>query len=175
MSRAKRSTIAVVWAACVMASSCHRQTPDIRDTATEHNKALVRRWIDEGFNRQSLSVVDELFAELVAVNGQAIIRDGLKQSMRRHLRGFPDLHVTIDDILAEGNKVGIWYTVQGTHQGEFEAIPATGNQVRWVGFDLLTFEGGRISEARLLSDLHGLLTQLGATPSPPRTSARVRP
>jgi steroid delta-isomerase-like uncharacterized protein len=158
-----------------MASGCHRQAPDTRDTPTEHNKALVRRWIDEGFNRQSLTVVDELFAERVAVNGQVIGRDGLKQSMRRHLGGFPDLHVTIDDILAEGDKVGIWYTVQGTHQGEFEAIPPTGNRVSWVGFDLFSFEGGKISEARFLSDIHGLLAQLGATLSPPHTPTRARP
>ena len=91
-------------------------------------------------------------------------RDGLKQSMSRHLGGFPDLHVTIDDIAAEGKNVGIWYTVEGTHRGEFEAIPATGNHVKWVGVDLFSFDGGKISEARFLSDFQGLLTN-SAQPS----------
>jgi steroid delta-isomerase-like uncharacterized protein len=174
VSEIRRSVIAAVGAAFLMASGC-RQAADTRDTATEQNTALVRRWIDEGFNRRSLAVVDELFAERVVVNGQVVGRDGLTQSMRRHLDGFPDLHVTIDDILAEGKQVAVWYTVQGTHQGEFEAIPPTGKRVSWVGVDLFSFEDGRISEARFLSDFHGLLAQLGATVSPPHTPTRVSP
>jgi steroid delta-isomerase-like uncharacterized protein len=143
--------------------------PGARDAPTERNKALVRRWIQEGFNEQRLTVVDELFVERFAVNGQVVGRDGLKQSMSRHLGGFPDLHVTIDEIVAEGNKVAIWYTVQGTHRGEFEGIPPTHKQVKWFGFDLLSLESGRIAEGRFVSDLLGLLRQLGATVSPPRT------
>jgi predicted ester cyclase len=95
----------------------------------------------------------------------------MKQSMNRHLRGFPDLHVTIDDILAEGQKVGVWYTVEGTHRGEFDGIAPTGKRVKWVGFDLFSVQDGKIAEARFLSDFHGLLTQLGASVSLP-TSVR---
>jgi steroid delta-isomerase-like uncharacterized protein len=141
--------------------------PDAPDAVTQPNKALVRRWIEDGFNQRRLPVVDELFAERFAVNGHVIGRDGLKQSMSRHLRGFPDLHVTIDEIVAEGNKVGIWYTVDGTHRGEFEGVPPTNKRVSWVGFDLMTVEGGKISEGRFVSDLLGLLKQLGVTVSPP--------
>ena len=133
----------------------------------ERNKAVARRWIEEGFNNRKLSVVDELFQEEFVVNGHAIGCDGLKQSMGRHLRGFPDLHVRIDDVVAEGNRVGIWYTVEGTHRGEFEGIQPTHKKVTWVGFDLLTIEDGRISEGRFVSDLLGLLKQLGATVSSP--------
>jgi steroid delta-isomerase-like uncharacterized protein len=168
-------TGAVVGLAILATAGCQRQPSDMRQASTEPNKALVRRWIEEGFNQRSLKVVDELFAERVAVNGQIVGRDGLKQSMSRHLGGFPDLHVTIDDILAEGRKVGIWYTVEGTHRGEFESIPPTGNHVKWVGFDLFSIDGGKITEARFLSDFHGLLTQLGATVSPPRSLERARP
>jgi steroid delta-isomerase-like uncharacterized protein len=146
-----------------------------KDATTERNKALVRRWIEEGFNKQNLTVVDELFAERFAVNGQVIGREGLKKSMARHLGAFPDLHVTIDDIVAEGSKVGIWYTVEGTHRGDFEAIPPTGKQVKWFGFDLLTIEGGKIAEGRFVSDLLGLLRQLGAIVSPPQTPEGARP
>jgi steroid delta-isomerase-like uncharacterized protein len=157
------------------AAGCQQQPSDTREALTERNKALVRRWIEEGFNQRNLRVVDELFAERVAVNGQIVGRDGLKESMSRHLRGFPDLRVTIDDIVAEGRKVGIWYTAEGTHRGEFEAIPPTGNHVTWIGFDLFHIERDKISEARFLSDLHGLLTQLGATVSPPQLPERARP
>jgi len=138
-----------------------------KDSPMERNKGLVRRWIEEGFNERSLAVVDELFTDRFAVNGHVVGREGLKQSMSRHIAGFPDLRVVIDDIVAEGSKVGIWYTVEGTHRGEFEAIPPTGKRVKWIGFDLLSIEDGRISEGRFVSDLLGLLKQLGATVSPP--------
>lgn len=162
-----RAAIAVLGAAILATAACRHPLPDTQETSESRNKALVRRWIDEGFNRRSLTVVDELFTEQFAVNGRVLGREGLKQSMNRHLAGFPDLRVTIDDVLAEGSKVGIWYTVEGTHTGEFEAIPPTGNRVTWVGFDLFSVEAGKISSARFLSDFHGLLTQLGATLSPP--------
>ncbi len=135
---------------------------------------MVRRWIEEGFNKQNLTVVDELFAEQFAVNGQVVGRDGLKASMSRHLLGFPDLYVTIDDIVAEGSKVGIWYTVEGTHRGEFEGILSTGNHVKWSGFDLLSIEAGKISEARFLFDFLGLLKQLGVTVAIPGNAEGAR-
>lgn len=133
----------------------------------EQNKALVRRWIEEGFNKRDLKVVDELFVEDFIVNGRKIGRGSLKQSMSRHLTAFPDLHVMIAEIIAEGDKVGIWYTVQGTQKGEFEGIPPTGKQVNWVGVDLLRVAGGKIVEGQFVDDSLGLLRQLGATVTPP--------
>jgi steroid delta-isomerase-like uncharacterized protein len=176
MGSARRSITVLLFAALLASAvGCQREATGMAGTRTDRNKALVRRWIEEGFNKRQLSVVDELFAEHVAVNGQAIGRDGLKQSMRRHLSGFPDLHVTINDILAEENDVGIWYTVEGTHQGEFETIPPTGKHVRWVGFDLVRLNGGKIFEARFLSDFFGLLTQLGARVTLPSDRDVARP
>jgi steroid delta-isomerase-like uncharacterized protein len=173
--RITHATITALGAAMLAATtSCRQLPPGTGGTSEERNKVLVRRWIDEGFNQRSVTVVDELFGEQFAVNGHVIGREGLKQSMNRHLGGFPDLRVTIEDILAEGEKVGIWYTVEGTHGGEFEDIPPTGNHVKWEGFDLFTVEGDKIASARFLSDFHGLLTQLGATITPPRTSGGVQ-
>ena len=153
-------------------AGCERQPIDRTEDIGDENKALVRRWIEEGFNRQNLAVVDELIAEQFSVNGQTIGRDGLRMSMSRHLMGFPDLRVTIDDILAEGSKVGVWYTSEGTHRGEFEGIPATGKRVKWSGFDLLTVEHGKITQARFISDFFGLMTQLGAQPQSPEVAPR---
>src|SRR5215207_6199267 len=87
------------------------------ETGPEQNKALARRWIEEGFNKRDPRVVDEVFAEGFTVNGLKIGRRGLKQSMGRHLAAFPDLHVVIDEIVAEGDMVGIWYTARGTQRG----------------------------------------------------------
>ena len=162
------TVIPVFWIALLaIIAGCDSQRIDRTEGISDENKAFVHRWIEEGFNRQNLLVVDELFAEQFSVNGQPIGRDGLKTSMSRHLTGFPDLYVTIDDTIAEGNKVGIWYTVEGTHRGIFEGIPATGNHVKWSGFDLLTVEHGKISQARFLSDSFGLMAQLGAKPQSP--------
>ena len=166
-------TIAVFWLAVLaIIAGCERQPIDRTEDIGDENKALVRRWIEEGFNRQNLAVVDELIAEQFSVNGQTIGRDGLRMSMSRHLMGFPDLRVTIDDILAEGSKVGVWYTAEGTHRGEFEGIPATGKRVKWSGFDLLTVEHGKITQARFISDFFGLMTQLGAQPQSTEVAPR---
>jgi steroid delta-isomerase-like uncharacterized protein len=166
-------TIAVFWLAVLaIIAGCERQPIDRTEGIGDENKALVRRWIEEGFNRQNLAVLDELIAEQFTVNGQTIGRDGLRMSMSRHLMGFPDLRVTIDDILAEGSKVGVWYTAEGTHRGEFEGIPATGKRVKWSGFDLLTVEHGKITQARFISDFFGLMTQLGAQPQSPEVAPR---
>jgi predicted ester cyclase len=75
--------------------------------------------------------------------------------------------VTIDDSMAEGNKVAIWYTVEGTHRGEFAGVPATGKHVEWSGVDLLIIEHGKITQARFLSDFYGLTSQLSAKPANP--------
>jgi steroid delta-isomerase-like uncharacterized protein len=130
------------------------------DPQLEQNKTLVQRWFDVGFNKRTLAVVDEVFADTVIVNGTVIPRAGLKQSMSRHFAGFPDLHVTIDAVVGEGSRVGIWYTAAGTHQGTFDRFPPTGKHVTWTGVDLLTFHQGKVSEAVFVSELP---TQLGVT------------
>ena len=132
----------------------------------EQNKVLVRRWIEEGINKRDLKVVDHLFVEDSSVNGRKVGREGLKQSMSRRFTAFPDLHVTITELLAEGDKVVIWYTAQGTQRGEFEGVRPTGKLVNWFGSDLLRIEGAHIVDGRFLDDSPGLMRQLGATLSP---------
>jgi len=143
--------------------------PQLRTGAVslEQNKAIVRRWIEEGFNKRDVKVVDDLFVEDFIVNGRKIGREGLKQNMNRHFAAFPDLHVMIAEIIAEGDKVVIWYTVEGTQKGEFDGVPPTGKKVTWFGADLFRVADGKIVEARFVDDSLGRLRQLGATISPP--------
>jgi predicted ester cyclase len=153
--------VAILCTALLAATQGCRSGPSSqRDATTERHTALVQRWFEEGFNQHHLNVVDELFAERVSINGQLIARNAVKQNMSRHLSGFPDLHVALDDVVAEGDKVDVWYTVAGTHRGPFEGVAPTGKPVTWTGADSFRIEGDRISEARFLSDLHGLLAQL---------------
>ena len=163
-----------LWLGLVILS-CLGQSQSVGDTPSqqrtegiglEQNKVLVRRWVEEGFNKRDLKVVDELFVEDFLVNGRKVGRAGLKQSMSQRFTAFPDLHVTTIDLLAEGDKVVIWYTAQGTQRGEFEGVRPTGKLVNWFGSDLLRVEGGHIVEGRFLDDSLGLMRQLGATLSP---------
>jgi predicted ester cyclase len=139
---------------------CQSGPSSQRDLSTERHTTLVQRWFEEGFNQHQLNVVDEVFTERVSINGQVVSRSAIKQNMTRHLSGFPDLHVTLDDTIAEGNRVDVWYTVAGTHLGEFEGLAPTGKRVMWTGVDHFRIAGDRVSDVRFLSDLHGLLTQL---------------
>jgi len=167
-----RTVVALLMGLAVSTPACERTAIRPAEAVIDANTALVRRWMEEGFNRHNLAVVDLLFADQLSINGQPVGRDGLKASMTRHLTSFPDLHVTINDIIAGGNKVGVWYTAEGTHRGEFEGIPPTGNHVKWSGFDLLTVEDGKFREARFISDFMSLMTQLGAKLQPPDRAPR---
>jgi steroid delta-isomerase-like uncharacterized protein len=163
----KRAAIAALAVAVFAAAAgCGRSTSSAGAEAAARNEALVRRWIDDGFNKRRLAVVDELFAKGFAVNGTVIGRDGLRHNMQRHLDGFPDLHVTIDDLVADASKVAIWYTAEGTHHGEFEGVGATGRRVKWIGSDLLYLDAEKITNALFVSDMSGLLAQLGAAKPP---------
>jgi steroid delta-isomerase-like uncharacterized protein len=137
--------------------------PRVGQVSLDANKALVRRWIEEGFNKRDLTVIDAVFAESFTVNEKTIGRSGLKQSMAARLAAFPDLRVAIVDIVAERDRVAIWYTARGTQKGVFDGIKPTGRLVSWVGSDFLRIERGQIVEGRFVDDAFGLLQQLRAT------------
>lgn len=71
----------------------------------EEHKMIVRRFFEEAWNRQNLDVVDEIFAPTVIFNGQSVTREALKQALASRRVAFPDIHVTVDDQVAEGEKV----------------------------------------------------------------------
>jgi steroid delta-isomerase-like uncharacterized protein len=145
------------WAVVTAQSS-----PRLTAANQDRNKALVRRWIEEGFNRRNPGIVTEIFVEDLIVGGQRIGRATLRQNMMQRLAAFPDLEVTLTEVLAESDKVVIWYVARGTHLGEFEGIPPTGKRVSWMGADLLRIDGSKIAEGRFLDDSLGLLRQLQA-------------
>lgn len=131
----------------------------------QDNKILVRRFIDEVYNQGNLAAVDELFSPdfqipdaLPAVPpGTA----GIKHHVRAWRAAFPDMRVTIDDLIAEGDKVVYRWTVQGTHQGEFMGAPATGEPVRVSGIVILRVADGHFLEMWQSYDRTGFLQRLG--------------
>ena len=133
--------------------------------STEENKAVVRRFFEEVWNEQKLEVVDELFSETVLFNGQPVPRDALKQVVTARRVAFPDIRVTVEDQVAEGDKVSTRRTWRATHQGTYQGIAATGRSVSWTQISIVRFAEGRIVEDWPVADELSILQQLGAIPS----------
>jgi steroid delta-isomerase-like uncharacterized protein len=138
--------------------------------STENNKALVRRFLEEVFNKKKLSVIDELIApdhidHSAGAVGSAVGPEGSRQLIGMMLIAFPDLHVTIEDMIAEGDKVVFRMTMRGTQQGAFGSIPPTGKQMAVSTIDIVRIAGGKIAEEWGIDDMLGMLQQLGLVPA----------
>ena len=137
---------------------------------TEENKAVETRFIEEVLNGKDLAVADELVAkdvvELDPFPGQEQGREGLKELLGMLFAAFPDQHWTIEELIAEGEKVVNRFTWRGTHQGEFMGIPPTGRRVEVKGVVIDRIVEGKIADTRILMDNLGLMQQLGAIPAP---------
>jgi len=136
--------------------------------SVEENKAAMLRYYQEVWARGDLAAGDELvaldFVDHMPKPGQAPGREGHHQGVRLIRAAFPDARFTIDDIIAEGDKVVGRWTMDATHRGEIMGIPATGRPVRVTGIDIARFEGGRLAELWHQEDILGLMQQLGAIP-----------
>ena len=131
----------------------------------EANKAIVRRFIEGVYNQGDLSWVDELIAPNYA-NEQRGIRgpEEYKQRTIENSNTFmADGKITIEEMIAEGDKVVIRSTVTGTHKGEFRGTPASDKSVVLPVIFIHRVEGGRVAERWNQADFVGLLQQIGAT------------
>lgn len=136
--------------------------------STEDNKTLVHRFFEEFANQGNLAVADDLFVpEYVHHFPDEDIHgpDGMKQLDKRLRTAFPDWHISTDDVIAEGDKVVVRYTMHGTHQGEGFDIAPTGKLVVYTGIDIIRIADGKIVEQWTEIDALGLLQQLGVIPS----------
>jgi len=134
---------------------------------SEQNKNLIRRAVDEIWNRRNFAILGELVSSdfVVHVTGEEIHgREGVKQFYTMLHRAFPDIHFTIEDQIAEGDKVVTHWSAQGTHLGEFNGIPATGKQFKVTGIDIDRIVDGKSVERWTNMDELGLLQQLGIVP-----------
>jgi len=135
--------------------------------STEENKAIIRRVIEEVWNKGDLAAVDEVMATdyVLHVPGQEIKGpEGFKEYVTMARTAFPDFHMTIEDMVAEGDKVAFRFTWRGTHKGEIMGIAPTGKQVTVTSIGINRFAGGKEVEARASMDQLGMLQQLGVVP-----------
>ncbi len=127
--------------------------------SAEENKAVVRREQEELWNHAGdLDAAEELYAA-----GQA---EAAKQEAANFRQGFPDVISTIEDLIAEGDKVVARWRSRATHRGDYMGIAPTGKEVEFTGISVYRIEGGRIAESWNSEDQFGLLRQIGAVPQP---------
>lgn len=136
--------------------------------STEENKVLGRRWIEEIWDKGNLAVVDEILASNFVFHyappGVAPDREGYKQTLTMYRTSSPDMHYTVDDMVAEGDKVAIRWAGKGTHRGDLMEIAPTGKKVTITGISIIRIAGGKIVEEWTEQDMLGVLQQLGVAP-----------
>lgn len=135
-----------------------------RTTSPAENKALMRRFVDEVWNQGHLEVADELFhPEASSPSAPALPRgaEGVKVIAGMFRSAFPDYWMTIDLLLAEGDRVAARFTQGGTHQGDLFGIAPTGKSVTFTEMGVLRVADGRVVESWYVVDMAGLMQQLG--------------
>jgi steroid delta-isomerase-like uncharacterized protein len=160
-----------------LAEELIEERPDPADSGRTHqrtylasatparNKALVRGYYEEMWNRWDFALIDELIAEEIAFRGSLGTsvhgREGFQEYVRAVRRAFPDFHNQVDELIAEGDRVVARLTYTGTHQGALFGIAATGRRVTYQGVAIFRIVADRMAEGWVLGDLHGLIRQLG--------------
>jgi steroid delta-isomerase-like uncharacterized protein len=142
-----------------------RRTP----VSLEENKEIIRRWA-EVWNQGNLDAVDEFVSDTYVRHDPNTPKvrgpEEEKQLMAMYLSAFPDLHFTIEDMIAEGDKVVGRLTARGTHKGELLGIPPTDKQITLTMTETFRLGEGKIAEQWVNMDALGMMQQLGAVSQP---------
>jgi steroid delta-isomerase-like uncharacterized protein len=143
---------------------------------SEDNKALARRVFD-AFSSGNVDELDEVVApdaeDHDTQNPNRHIRgpEGIKQTIQMYRAAFPDLKMTVEEQIAEGDMVATRWVAVGTHEGDLPGLPATGKQSTVTGIGIDRIENGKIVEAWTNWDTLGMLQQLGALPEAQEATA----
>lgn len=135
----------------------------------EENKAVIRRLVEEAWNKGNLDVLGEIIAPNHvhhdrATPGLHTGPEGERQLITTYRAAFPDMQLRLDDLVAEGDKVVHRWTVRATHQGPLMGIPPTGKRIEVAGISIDRLANGKIVESWVAWDSLGLLQQFGAVP-----------
>jgi steroid delta-isomerase-like uncharacterized protein len=139
--------------------------------STEENKATFRRYVDEVGNEGNLDLAEEIFDRYLAhqPDGPTSERgpEDVKRFMGEFRSAFADFHSTIEDQIAEGDKVVTRWRMRGTHQGEFRGIAPTGKELDITGIGIFRFSDGKVVESWDNWDMLGMMQQLGVVEQQP--------
>ena len=154
----------------VFLAACGDSTISDAEATTKTNLEVVGSFIEEFKNKANHEIVDELmspdFVHHLTDPRLPEGREGIKTLGQVIVAGFPDVHASVQELLADGDMVIERTQTSATHTGEFNGIPATGRQVGWTEIHIYRLESGKIVEQWSEIDLLGLLVQLGAIPGP---------
>jgi predicted ester cyclase len=120
---------------------------------SDQNKALVRSYYDQVLNGRDLDAVDEYFADERVV-------DGVRRGCFSYFQSFPDLHSSVEELIAEGDRVFCRSTMTGTHDGEYKGIPPTGRHIASESAEVFRIADGKFVGYWCLSNVAGLMRQL---------------
>jgi steroid delta-isomerase-like uncharacterized protein len=138
--------------------------------SAEENKAMHRRLMEEAFSQGNMDVVDEIIAPDYVHHfpddpeGGVRGPEGMKDLMGSFRSAFPDIQATIEEQVAEEDKMVMRYTARGTHEGELQGIPPTSRRVTVMGVVMSRTAGGKMVESWELYDNLGMMQQLGLAP-----------
>jgi steroid delta-isomerase-like uncharacterized protein len=157
-----------------------RTTPPAEGSAVasaDDHKAVIRRWIEAYNNRDEQGEADARASAYVAhASGvpEPLPSEGWKQFIATFAEAFPDLRLTVESIVAEGDMVAARVAFHGTHAGEFQGLPPTNKQVAFSGIEFDRMVDGKVAEHWVVLDQLGLLQQLGMVVVPgPRLAGRM--
>jgi steroid delta-isomerase-like uncharacterized protein len=132
------------------------------------NQDVIRLVCEKVWGEGDVGLVDELYAEnYVALNptpGLPAGREGVEIELTAYRQAFPDMRVTLEEMVSEGDKVVARYTIRGTNTGEMMGIPPTGKSAEISGVSIARLENGKVAEEFALTDMMGLFQQLGLAP-----------
>ena len=136
---------------------------------SEANRAVVRRWFNEIYNKKRLELMNELHAETYVWRGPGGVtvtsRDEMRELIGGYVAAFPDIHWTVEDQMADGDQVVTRWTARATHSEPFEGIAPTGNSVTFTGITISRLENGQLVEEWENFDELGMMRQIGALPA----------
>jgi steroid delta-isomerase-like uncharacterized protein len=155
---------------CWGAGAPGKEYKEDQSMSAQENKALVRRFVDEVQSRGNIDALDEIcspeFVNHSAPPGVPSNCEGVKQLTAMFRQAFPDSYFTVEDMMAEGDKVVTRKTFHGSHQGEFMGIPPTGRRVSMGLIDIVRIADGKVVEHWSMGDNLGMMQQLGIVPRP---------
>ena len=137
--------------------------------SVEQNKAVLRQAAEafnDRHNRAGWLAAHDASVVAHGLMPEPLDLEGLKRFYGGLWSAFPDLHITVEDLIGEGDKVAWRLLVQGTHEAEFRGVPATGTQVTFGAQYIFRFADSKIVERWTNFDRLGVLVQLGAVPAP---------
>jgi steroid delta-isomerase-like uncharacterized protein len=138
----------------------------MKNSNLEENKAIVQRYVDDIQNKHNLDAIEDIFSSdfidhMDSFGGSFQGLDGLKRGYSHQLTAFPDIQMTVHELIAEGDKVVVYKTGTGTHCEEYNGIPATGKKIKFTSVYIFRIKDKKIAEYWGLFDEYGVKRQLG--------------